>query len=69
MNYNDVILERDGSHWGKFLYEVSLSQNINQIAEQQVATANTATNATHVYQVIVQLAKQIGPIGSKQHPG
>lgn len=65
MNYNDVILERDGSHWGKFLYEVSLSQNINQIAEQQVATANTATNATHVYQVIVQLAKQIGPIGSK----
>jgi hypothetical protein len=47
---------------------VSLSQNINQIAEQQVATANTATNATQVNQVIVQLAKQIGSIGSKQHP-
>ena len=37
---------------------IRLSQNIKQIAEQQLATANTATNATHVYQVLVELAKQ-----------
>jgi hypothetical protein len=36
---------------------VGISQIIKQIA-QQVATANPGTNATHVYQVLVQLAKQ-----------
>jgi hypothetical protein len=38
--------------------QVGLSQVIKQIA-QQVATANPGTNATHVYQILVQLAKQI----------
>src|SRR3954453_7022777 len=37
--------------------KVGLSQVIKQIA-QQVANANHGTNATHVYQVLVQLAKQ-----------
>jgi len=36
---------------------VGLSQIIKQIA-QQVATANPGTNATNVYQILVQLAKQ-----------
>ena len=36
---------------------VGLSQIIKQIA-QQVASANPGTNATHVYQILVQLAKQ-----------
>ena len=60
MNDNDIVLEV-GSQGIKFQYEDGLSrQNIKHIAEQQEASANTATNATHVYQVIVQLAKQIG---------
>jgi hypothetical protein len=36
---------------------VGLSQVIKQVA-QQVATANPGTNSTHVYQILVQLAKQ-----------
>ena len=36
---------------------VGISQLIKQIA-QQVATANSGTNSTHVYQILVQLAKQ-----------
>ena len=36
---------------------VGLSQVIKQTA-QQVATANPGTNATDVYQILVQLAKQ-----------
>jgi hypothetical protein len=43
-----------------------LSQNIKHIAEQQLATANTATNATYVYQVLVQLAKQNASV--QEHP-
>jgi hypothetical protein len=38
--------------------QVGLSQIIKYIA-QQVSNANSGTNATHVYQVLVQLAKQI----------
>jgi hypothetical protein len=38
--------------------QVGLSQVIKQIA-QQVVTANPGTNANHVYQILVQLAKQI----------
>ena len=37
--------------------QIGLSQVIKQIA-QQVANANPGTNATHVYQILVQLAKQ-----------
>jgi len=37
--------------------QVGLSQVIKQIA-QQVSNANPGTNATHVYQILVQLAKQ-----------
>ncbi len=37
--------------------QVGLSQVIKQIA-QQVVTANPGTNATHVYQILLQLAKQ-----------
>jgi hypothetical protein len=36
---------------------IGISQVIKQIA-QQVSTANPGTNATHVYQILVQLAKQ-----------
>jgi len=43
-----------------------LNRNIKQIAEQQLATANTATNATYVYQVLVQLAKQNASV--QEHP-
>jgi hypothetical protein len=38
--------------------QIALSQVIKQIA-QQVVTANPGTNANHVYQVLIQLAKQI----------
>ena len=37
--------------------KVGLSQVIKQIAEQ-IASANPCTNANHVYQILVQLAKQ-----------
>jgi hypothetical protein len=36
--------------------QVGLSHVIKQLA-QQIATANQGTNATHVYQTLVQLAK------------
>ena len=36
--------------------------NIKENAQQQVATANTSSNSTHVYQVIVRLSKQIDQI-------
>ena len=44
---------------------VGLSQIIKQIA-QQVASANPGTNATHVYQILVQLAKQTAQNPVKQ---
>ena len=43
---------------------VGISQVIKQIA-QQVATANPGTNATHVYQILVQLAKQTAQISNQ----
>ena len=43
---------------------VGLSQIIKQIA-QQVASANPGTNATHVYQILVQLAKQTAQTSSQ----
>ncbi len=43
---------------------VGLSQIIKQIA-QQVATANPGTNATNVYQILVQLAKQTAQTSSQ----
>ena len=43
---------------------VGLSQVIKQIA-QQVATANPGTNATNVYQILVQLAKQTAQTSSQ----
>jgi hypothetical protein len=45
--------------------QVGLSQVIKQIA-QQVANANPGTNATHVYQILVQLAKQTAQTPVKQ---
>jgi hypothetical protein len=45
--------------------QVGLSQVIKQIA-QQVANANPGTNATHVQQVLVQLAKQTAQTASKE---
>jgi hypothetical protein len=45
--------------------QVGLSQIIKQIA-QQVATANQGTNATHVQQILVQLAKQTAQTTSKE---
>ena len=44
---------------------VGISQVIKQIA-QQVATANPGTNATHVYQLLVQLAKQTAQTSSQE---
>jgi hypothetical protein len=44
---------------------VGLSQVIKQIA-QQVANANPGTNATHVQQILVQLAKQTAQTASKE---
>jgi len=44
--------------------QVGLSQVIKQIA-QQVANANPGTNATHVYQILVQLAKQTAHTASQ----
>src|SRR5918992_3635100 len=45
--------------------QVGLSQLIKQIAKQ-VATANPGTNATHVQQILVQLAKQTAQTASKE---
>jgi hypothetical protein len=45
--------------------QVGLSQVIKQIA-QQVANANPGTNATHVQQILVQLAKQTAQTASKE---
>jgi hypothetical protein len=45
--------------------QVGLSQVIKQIA-QQVANANPGTNATHVQQILVQLAKQTALTASKE---
>jgi hypothetical protein len=45
--------------------QVGLSQVIKQIA-QQVASANPGTNATHVQQVLIQLAKQTAQTASKE---
>ena len=45
--------------------QVGLSQVIKQIA-QQVATANQGTNAAHVQQILVQLAKQTAQTASKE---
>src|SRR5919112_1039662 len=44
---------------------VGLSQIIKQTA-QQVATANPGTNATHVYQILVQLAKLTAQTTTKE---
>src|SRR5215216_2337032 len=44
---------------------VGLSQIIKQIA-QQVSNANPGTNATYVYQILVQLAKQTAQTASKE---
>jgi hypothetical protein len=44
--------------------QVGLSQVIKQIAEQ-VVTANPGTSATHVQQILVQLAKQTAQTASK----
>jgi hypothetical protein len=44
--------------------QVGLSQVIKQIA-QQVANANPGTNATHVQQILVQLAKQTAQTSSQ----
>jgi len=46
--------------------QVGLSQVIKQIA-QQVGTANACTNATHVYQILLQLTKRTATqIASKE---
>jgi hypothetical protein len=45
--------------------QVGLSQVIKQIAEQ-VVTANPGTSATHVQQILVQLAKQTAQTASQQ---
>ena len=45
--------------------QVGLSQVIKQLA-QQIVTANQGTNATHVYQILVQLAKQTAQTASKE---
>src|SRR5215204_4807571 len=45
--------------------QVGLSQVIKQIA-QQVSNANPGTNATDVYQILVQLAKQTAQTASKE---
>jgi hypothetical protein len=45
--------------------QVGLSQVIKQIA-QQVANANPGTNATHVQQILVQLAKQTAQTASQE---
>ena len=45
--------------------QVGLSQVIKQIA-QQVSNANPGTNATHVYQILVQLAKQTAQTASQE---
>jgi hypothetical protein len=45
--------------------QVGLSQVIKQIA-QQVANANPGTNATHVQQILVQLAKQTAQTASRE---
>jgi|SRR5215203_428714 len=45
--------------------QVGLSQVIKQIS-QQVASANPGTNATHVQQVLIQLAKQTAQTASRQ---
>ena len=44
--------------------QVGLSQVIKQIA-QQVSNANPGTNATHVQQILVQLAKQTAQTSSQ----
>jgi hypothetical protein len=44
--------------------QVGLSQVIKQIA-QQVSNANPGTNATHIYQILVQLAKQTAQTSSQ----
>src|SRR5919106_5503042 len=44
---------------------VGLSQIIKQIAEQ-VSNANPGTNATHVQQILVQLAKQTAQTASRE---
>jgi hypothetical protein len=43
---------------------IGLSQIIKQIA-QQIATANPGTNSSHVYQILVQLAKQTAQTSSQ----
>jgi hypothetical protein len=45
--------------------QVGLSQVIKQIA-QQVSNANPGTSATHVQQILVQLAKQTGQTASQE---
>jgi hypothetical protein len=45
--------------------QVGISQVIKQIA-QQVSNANPGTNATHVQQILVQLAKQTAQTASKE---
>jgi hypothetical protein len=45
--------------------QVGLSQVIKQIT-QQVANANPGTNATHVQQILIQLAKQTAQTASKE---
>src|ERR671910_3591584 len=45
--------------------QVGLSQVIKQIAEQ-IANANPGTNATHVQQILVQLAKQTAQTASRE---
>src|SRR5215204_783328 len=47
--------------------QVGLSQVIKQIA-QQVSNANPGTNATDVYQILVQLAKQTAQQQVKSRP-
>ena len=45
--------------------QVGLSHVIKQIA-QQVSSANPGTNATHVQQILVQLAKQTAQTASQE---
>lgn len=45
--------------------QVGLSHVIKQLA-QQIATANQGNNATHVYQILVQLAKQTAQTASQE---
>ena len=60
VRYNN---SNNNSHSSK--KQVGLSQVIKQIA-QQVSDANPGTNATHVQQILVQLAKQTAQTANRE---